>query len=95
MMGAESKKEKRAAASRVKPRKSPVAIVIPERLMPGSRAMACATPMTTASMKPSVSSGRRATVKRSAATKMIDPMMRNAAMYAGARSPVVGYLRRT
>ena len=46
MTGTDMRKLNRAAASRSRPRNRPVAIVMPERLMPGNRARAWATPMT-------------------------------------------------
>ena len=53
MIGTAIRNEKRAAASRVRPRYRPAEIVMPEREMPGKRASACAAPMTTASRTPS------------------------------------------
>ena len=44
MIGVESRKLKRAAASRVKLRNKPPVIVIPERETPGITANACNTP---------------------------------------------------
>src|SRR5437762_3411630 len=49
--GADRRNEKRVAASRVKFRKSPVVMVIPERDTPGHNAMAWAVPIPTASRR--------------------------------------------
>ncbi len=49
MIGVESRKLKRAAASRVKLRKSPPVMVMPERETPGMTAKACRTPTVMAS----------------------------------------------
>ena len=45
MIGMPIRNAKRAAASRFRPRNRPAAMVMPERLMPGNRASAWATPM--------------------------------------------------
>ena len=45
IIGADSKKEKRAALSRVSPVNRPVVIVIPERDTPGMIAKACDNPI--------------------------------------------------
>src|SRR5580692_3795709 len=47
--GADRRNEKRVAASRVKRRKRPAVIVMPERDTPGQRASAWAVPIVTAS----------------------------------------------
>ena len=44
MIGTSRRNERRAAASRVSPRKRPALIVIPERETPGARARLCASP---------------------------------------------------
>src|SRR5215212_9471901 len=58
MMGTLIRKEKRAASSRRRPRKSPSVIVAPERETPGTSAAACASPIPTASTKRSLSARR-------------------------------------
>ena len=55
--GTDSRNEKRAAATRSKPRNSPAVIVAPERETPGMSASAWAKPMTIASRRVSVSIG--------------------------------------
>ncbi len=52
MPGTASRKEKRAAASRVSPSVRAIVIVTPEREVPGISASACAQPIRIASRQP-------------------------------------------
>lgn len=54
MMGMLIRKEKRAASSLRKPRKSPMVMVAPERETPGTSAAAWASPMPSAPKRPSL-----------------------------------------
>ena len=45
IIGVDNRKENRAASSRVSPKKSPLAMVMPERETPGIIANACERPM--------------------------------------------------
>ena len=65
--GTANRNEKRAAASRDKPRNSPAVIVTPERDVPGTSASACAQPITTTSSQPIERSSRCCVPSRSAA----------------------------
>ncbi len=66
MPGTASRKEKRAAASRVSPSVRAIVIVTPEREVPGISASACAQPIRIASRQPTEYSSRAARPKRSA-----------------------------
>ncbi len=52
VIGVAMRKLNRAAASRVSPAKRPALMMIPERLMPGTSAIAWAHPMPNAAPKP-------------------------------------------
>src|SRR5437870_835427 len=58
VIGADSRKEKRADATRVNPNKRPIVMVAPERETPENNADACATPIQTASLVSMLSSSR-------------------------------------
>src|ERR671918_2559199 len=58
VMGTLIRKENRAASSRRRPRKRPIVIVAPERETPGNRAAVWASPIPSASLKPSLSEVR-------------------------------------
>ena len=66
-MGTESRKLKRAALARSRPSPSAAVIVTPEREVPGTRASACAQPISSPSRRPIAGRPRRRAPKRSAA----------------------------
>ena len=66
MVGMESRKEKRAEASRLNPIISPAVMVMPEREVPGISASAWATPMNSTSFQVRPCSSRARRPRRSA-----------------------------
>ena len=62
------KNDSRVAATRSRPRNSPALIVAPDREMPGTRAMHCTNPMTSASFRVVDFSGRAWVARASAST---------------------------
>ena len=88
MAGIPIKKLIRAAASRLKPSRSPALIVAPERLIPGMSASACARPMTTPSSAAMPVSGRCSDCARSATQSSAAPASTATATTSGVRTLV-------
>ena len=86
MIGVAIRKLKRAAASRVRPANRPAEIVIPARLMPGTRAIDWASPKTKASGKVILSSPSTLRPTRSASHRIAAPMTRATATSSAVRT---------
>ncbi len=88
MTGVASMNEKRAADSRVRLRKSPAAMVMPAREVPGMTATAWARPMVRASFRVRLSAVRASEGRRSATHISSATPTNIAAIKRGARNAV-------